>query len=64
VVPDLSTTSGASPNHNQKVENGDLGAKTGRGFLDWPDGKADEVRARRDAFILEFLKLQKTGRFD
>jgi len=64
VVPDLSTVKGAAPAHNAKVAAGELGAKTGRGFLEWPPGKADEVRARRDAFIMEFLKLQKAGRFD
>ncbi len=64
VVPDLSTVQGASPIHNEKVARGELGARTGKGFLDWPPGKAEQVKARRDAFIMEFLKLQKAGRFD
>jgi hypothetical protein len=41
-----------------------LGVKSGKGFLDWPEGKAERVRRRRDLFILEFLKLQRTGCFD
>jgi 3-hydroxyacyl-CoA dehydrogenase len=52
------------PIHNQKIEAGELGVKSGKGFLDWPEGKAERVRRRRDLFILEFLKLQRTGRFD
>jgi 3-hydroxybutyryl-CoA dehydrogenase len=64
VVPNLSTVQGASPIHNEKVARGDLGAKTGRGFLDWPAGKAEKVKARRDAFLMEFLRLKKEGRFE
>jgi 3-hydroxybutyryl-CoA dehydrogenase len=64
VVPDLSTHAGASPIHNQKIEAGELGVRSGKGFLDWPEGEAERVRKRRDLFILEFLKLQKAGRFD
>jgi len=63
VVPHLSAVQGASPIHNEKVARGELGAKTGKGFLDWPPGKAEKVKARRDAFIMEFLKLQRAGRF-
>ena len=40
------------------------GANVGKGFLDWPAGKAEQVKARRDAFIMEFLRLQKAGKFD
>jgi 3-hydroxybutyryl-CoA dehydrogenase len=64
VVPDLSTHAGASPIHNKKIDSGELGVKSGKGFLDWPKGEAERVRQRRDVFILEFLKLQKAGRFD
>ena len=38
------------------VERGDLGAKTGRGFYDWSRKDVNEVRARRDRFVLEFLR--------
>ena len=63
VVPDLSKVQGASPIHNEKIAKGETGAKVGRGFLDWPPGKAEEVRARRDAFIMEFLRLERAGKF-
>jgi len=38
------------------VELGDLGVKSGRGFFEWPAGRAQEVRAIRDRFLLERLK--------
>jgi len=63
VVPDLSKVQGASPIHNEKIAKGETGVKVGRGFLDWPPGKAEQVRARRDAFIMEFLRLERAGKF-
>jgi 3-hydroxybutyryl-CoA dehydrogenase len=63
VVPDLSKVQGASPIHNEKIAKGETGIKVGKGFLDWPPGKADQVRARRDAFIMEFLRLERAGKF-
>jgi 3-hydroxybutyryl-CoA dehydrogenase len=41
------------------IAQGHLGAKAGQGFLSWPKGKADEVKARRDKFLLEFLRSQR-----
>jgi 3-hydroxybutyryl-CoA dehydrogenase len=38
------------------VREGNLGAKTGRGFYDWSQKSADEVRARRDEFLIEALR--------
>jgi len=38
------------------VERGDLGAKTGQGFYDWSKKDVSAVKARRDGFVLEFLK--------
>ena len=35
---------------------GDLGAKTGRGFHDWSKKDADQVKDRRDRFVLDFLQ--------
>lgn len=63
VVPDLGKVQGASPIHNEKIAKGETGAKVGKGFLDWPAGKAEQVRARRDAFIMEFLRLERAGKF-
>jgi len=63
VVPDLSKVEGASPIHNQKIAKGETGAKAGKGFLEWPPGKAEQVRTRRDGFIMEFLRLERAGKF-
>ena len=38
------------------VERGELGRKSGKGYYDWTKKDWDEVRERRDRFILEFLK--------
>ena len=62
VVPDLSTVKGASPIHNEKIRKGETGVKAGKGFLEWPAGKAEAVRARRDGFIMQFLRWQKEGK--
>ncbi len=40
------------------VRDGHLGAKTGRGFYDWSTKSIDEVKARRDKFVLGFLREQ------
>jgi len=62
VVPDLATTKGAHPVHNAKIAKGETGVKAGKGFLDWPPGKAEQVRARRDAFLIQFALWQKEGK--
>jgi 3-hydroxybutyryl-CoA dehydrogenase len=63
VIPDLGKAQGAGPIHNEKIAKGETGAKAGKGFLDWPAGKAEAVRARRDAFLMEFLRLERAGKF-
>jgi len=62
VLPDLSTVKEAGRLHQEKVARGELGVKSGRGFLTWTPEKAEEVRARRDAFLIQFLRWQKEGR--
>jgi 3-hydroxybutyryl-CoA dehydrogenase len=62
VVPDLSTVKGASPIHNEKIRKGETGVAAGKGFLEWPTGKAEAVRARRDGFLMQFLRWQKEGK--
>ncbi|MBK7928358.1 MAG: 3-hydroxyacyl-CoA dehydrogenase family protein [Bryobacterales bacterium] len=41
---------------SQKIEAGETGVSTGRGFYDWTKRDATAVRERRDAFVLDFLK--------
>jgi 3-hydroxybutyryl-CoA dehydrogenase len=49
-----------APSYMQElVRAGQLGAKTGRGFYDWSVKSADEVRARRDAFLIEVLRYRR-----
>lgn len=39
-----------------RVKRGDLGAATGQGFYDWTKRDAAQVKANRDAFLLDRLK--------
>jgi 3-hydroxybutyryl-CoA dehydrogenase len=41
------------------VRRGDVGAPSGKGFYDWSVKSADEVRARRDAFLVEVLRYRR-----
>ena len=41
----------------EKVESGDLGAKTGRGFHEWPQEKLDRLIGERDRFLLRIAQL-------
>ena len=59
VLPDLSPDQEAGRLHQEKVARGELGVKSGRGFLEWTPKKAEEVRARRDAFLVRFLRWQR-----
>ncbi len=59
VATDLYNGVEAPPRYRELVENGDLGAKTGRGFYDWSVRSADEARARRDGFVLQMLRWRK-----
>jgi 3-hydroxybutyryl-CoA dehydrogenase len=46
-----------------KVERGELGAKAGKGFYDWPPGRAEEVIQRRDETLIELVILLKKHGF-
>jgi len=41
----------------EKVEKGELGAKAGKGFYDWPPGRVEKVIQRRDEVLFELVKL-------
>ena len=45
-----------SPLLRKKVEEGDLGFKSGRGFQDWPPEKAEESRKRLQEYLLGVTK--------
>jgi 3-hydroxybutyryl-CoA dehydrogenase len=59
VLPDLSPVTEAGRLHREKVARGELGVKTGRGFLEWTPEQAQAVRDRRDAFLIQFLRWEK-----
>ncbi len=43
----------------EKVRRGEIGLKTGKGFYDWSVKSADEVRTRRDEFVVEVLRWRR-----
>jgi len=43
-----------------KFANGDLGVKSGRGFYDWSERRSAEVIERRDRFLLDLMKMERS----
>jgi 3-hydroxybutyryl-CoA dehydrogenase len=60
VTRDLLNEPGAPELMREMVRDGKLGAKTGQGFYDWSAKSADDVRARRDAFLVEVLRHRRS----
>ncbi len=60
VTRDLLNEAGAPEILKDKVRKGELGAASGRGFYDWSVKSLNEVKERRDQFILDFLKRYPT----
>ncbi len=56
VATDLYNKPQAPDYMKQLVAQGNLGVKTGRGFYDWSNKSADNVKALRDRFVLDFLQ--------
>jgi 3-hydroxybutyryl-CoA dehydrogenase len=56
VCADLNNDGRAPEIMHQKVREGNLGAKSGRGFYDWSKRSATDVRALRDEWLREYLK--------
>jgi 3-hydroxybutyryl-CoA dehydrogenase len=61
VARDLYNEPHAHPYYKAKLDAGELGVKSGKGFYDWSKKDAAEVRARRDQFVLEMMKRRKAG---
>jgi 3-hydroxybutyryl-CoA dehydrogenase len=59
VAQDLYNEPRAPDQLREQVRNGNLGAKSGKGFYDWSVKSADEVKAGRDAFLVEVLKFRR-----
>lgn len=58
-VSDLYNEPKPPPLIHSKVAAGETGASAGQGFYDWTAKDATAVKARRDAFVLDFLKRWK-----
>lgn len=56
VLPALRNETHADPLLTQKVQEGNLGAKSGRGFYDWTVRDMGAAKARRDEFLVRFLR--------
>jgi len=62
VAKDLYNLPRAPNFYRAKVAHGDLGAKTGKGFYDWSKKSIEEVKARRDRFVMDVLRARKMER--
>ena len=59
VLPDLSAIQRAGRLLRDKVAKGEVGARAGKGFLEWTPQKAEQVRERRDRFLMHVLRWQQ-----
>ena len=59
VLPALRNDTCADPLLTQKVQEGNLGAKSGKGFYDWTVRDMSAAKARRDEFLIRFLRHSK-----
>lgn len=53
---DLSTDRKPGRTLSALAGNGELGAKTGSGFYDWPEVQSKAVQAKREEALIHFLK--------
>ena len=60
VARDLYNEPRAPEYMRELLRQGHLGARTGRGFYDWSSKSIDEVKARRDAFLVEVLRYRRS----
>lgn len=61
LLPDLDRSTMPKSLIYEKVSKGELGAKSGQGFFDWPEGKHAEAIERRDRGLLEIVNWLKSG---
>ena len=59
VASDLYNQPHAPDYYHELVRSGKLGAKTGHGFYDWSVKSADEVKTRRDNFVMQVLRWRR-----
>ena len=56
LLPDLDRSTEPTQLVQDKVNQGDLGAKSGKGFFDWPADKHAAAIQRRDTALIEMVK--------
>ena len=56
VLPSLSTDGFANPILTTLIDSGSLGAKSGHGFLDWPDGRREQRMTELAAHVSSQLR--------
>jgi len=60
VARDLYNEPRAPEYMRELLRQGHLGAKAGRGFYDWSSKSVDDVKARRDSFLIEVLRYRRS----
>ena len=63
LLPELDRSTEPMQLVRDKIERGELGAKAGKGFYDWPPGRAATVIRRRDEALLEMVRCLRAGGF-
>jgi 3-hydroxybutyryl-CoA dehydrogenase len=63
LLPELDRSTEPLQLVQDKVERGELGAKAGKGFYDWPPGRAAAVIRQRDKTLLEMIKMLRAHGF-
>lgn len=58
---DLYAERDAPPYLRALIKDRKTGAETGQGFLVWTEGQAEAAKARRDSFLLDFLRSERKG---
>ena len=56
VAQDLYNEPHAPPLYQELMDAGHFGVSTGQGFYNWRNKSADEVKSRRDRFVIAVLK--------
>ena len=63
LLPELDRSTEPSQLIRDKIARGELGAKTGKGFFDWPPGRHARVIRRRDETLLEIIECLRAHGF-
>lgn len=61
MCPSLCSDPEPAPLLRDKFNNGDFGVKTGQGFYDWQVRDGDELTSKRNQFLLELLKMERSS---